>query len=208
MNCSPPGSSACGVLQEEYWSGLPFPSPGDLPNPGIAPGSLHCQQILYHLRTGKLISKQISWAVSSQSRWLPHFILPSSTHSLCLRLPLLSKDSNNGYKRIRHFIEIKQLPGEGWLSLQGLPMSPSGPTSENGHRCPSWQGGLDHPDWQRQIGTALPWVEGRPVSLETHGRTEERASFEVWKKGEWIWGRRNCSEYLISFAIITKICKI
>ena len=23
----------------EYWSGLPFPSPGDLPDPGINPGS-------------------------------------------------------------------------------------------------------------------------------------------------------------------------
>ena len=25
--------------RQEYWSGLPFPSPGDLPNPGIEPGS-------------------------------------------------------------------------------------------------------------------------------------------------------------------------
>ena len=25
--------------RQEYWSGLPFPSPGDLPNPGIKPGS-------------------------------------------------------------------------------------------------------------------------------------------------------------------------
>ena len=25
--------------RQEYWSGLPFPSPGDLPNPGIGPGS-------------------------------------------------------------------------------------------------------------------------------------------------------------------------
>ena len=24
--------------RQEYWSGLPFPSPGDLPNPGIEPG--------------------------------------------------------------------------------------------------------------------------------------------------------------------------
>ena len=24
---------------QEYWSGLPFPSPGDLPNPRIEPGS-------------------------------------------------------------------------------------------------------------------------------------------------------------------------
>ena len=25
--------------RQEYWSGLPFPSPGDLPNPGTEPGS-------------------------------------------------------------------------------------------------------------------------------------------------------------------------
>ena len=25
--------------RQEYWSGLPFPSPGDLPNLGIKPGS-------------------------------------------------------------------------------------------------------------------------------------------------------------------------
>ena len=27
-----------GFFRQEYWSGLPFPSPGDLPNPGIEPG--------------------------------------------------------------------------------------------------------------------------------------------------------------------------
>ena len=26
-------------FRQEYWSGLPFPSPGDLPDPGIEPGS-------------------------------------------------------------------------------------------------------------------------------------------------------------------------
>ena len=39
MDCSPPGSSLHGILQAEYWSGLPFPSPGDPPNPGIKPRS-------------------------------------------------------------------------------------------------------------------------------------------------------------------------
>ena len=29
--------------REEYWSGLPFPSPGDLPDPGIEPRSLAFQ---------------------------------------------------------------------------------------------------------------------------------------------------------------------
>ena len=28
-----------GFFRQEYWSGLPFPSPGDLPNPGIEPWS-------------------------------------------------------------------------------------------------------------------------------------------------------------------------
>ena len=28
MNCSPPGSSVHGFSRQEYWSGLPFPSPG------------------------------------------------------------------------------------------------------------------------------------------------------------------------------------
>ena len=28
-----------GFSRQECWGGLPFPSPGDLPNPGIEPGS-------------------------------------------------------------------------------------------------------------------------------------------------------------------------
>ena len=28
-----------GYSRQEYWSRFPFPSPGDLPNPGIEPGS-------------------------------------------------------------------------------------------------------------------------------------------------------------------------
>ena len=34
-----PGSSVLGFSRQEYWSVLPFPSPGDLPNPGIDPRS-------------------------------------------------------------------------------------------------------------------------------------------------------------------------
>ena len=28
-----------GFSGQEYWSGLPFPSPGDIPDPGVEPGS-------------------------------------------------------------------------------------------------------------------------------------------------------------------------
>ena len=41
MDCSPPDSSVHGILQVEYWSGLPCPPPGDLLDPGIEPVSLY-----------------------------------------------------------------------------------------------------------------------------------------------------------------------
>ena len=38
-----------GLSKQEYWSGLPFPSPGDRPNSGIEPGSptLHADPLPY-----------------------------------------------------------------------------------------------------------------------------------------------------------------
>ena len=34
-----PSSASVGFSRQEYWSELPFPSPGGLHNPGIEPGS-------------------------------------------------------------------------------------------------------------------------------------------------------------------------
>ena len=47
MDYSLPGSSVHGILQQEYWSGLPFPSPGNLSDLGIEPGSsaLHADSL-------------------------------------------------------------------------------------------------------------------------------------------------------------------
>ena len=39
MDYSLPGSSVRGIPRQEYWSGLPCPPPGDLPNLGIESGS-------------------------------------------------------------------------------------------------------------------------------------------------------------------------
>ena len=50
VDCSLPGSSVMGFSRQEYWSGLPFPSPEDLPNPGIEQGLLW----LLYRQTGSL----------------------------------------------------------------------------------------------------------------------------------------------------------
>ena len=41
VDCKAPLST--GFSRQEYWSGWPFPSPGNLPNPGIEPGSPELQ---------------------------------------------------------------------------------------------------------------------------------------------------------------------
>ena len=38
MDCSPPGSSVCGLLQARTLQWVAFPTPRDLPYPGIEPG--------------------------------------------------------------------------------------------------------------------------------------------------------------------------
>ena len=45
-----------GFSRQDYWSGLPFPSPGDLPTQGSNLGLLRCRQTLYCLgHQGSLI---------------------------------------------------------------------------------------------------------------------------------------------------------
>ena len=50
--CHPMDYTVYRILQArilEYWSGLPFLSPGDLPNPGIQPWSPTLSAVLYQL---------------------------------------------------------------------------------------------------------------------------------------------------------------
>ena len=49
-----------GFPRQEYWSGLPFPSPGDFPDPGIEPG-------LYRL-SHQGIPRILEWVAISSSR--------------------------------------------------------------------------------------------------------------------------------------------
>ena len=95
-----------GFSRQEYWSGLPCPPPGDLPDPGIEPASLYVscfgRQVLYHERhlgstsSSHMALKSIHTVgdshsytsnldppLSSRLRYLmasPHHLWISSTH--------------------------------------------------------------------------------------------------------------------------------
>ena len=54
--------------RQEYWSGLPFPSPGDLPNPEIDPGSPALQaDALLSEPPGKTFTEYILYQSESRS---------------------------------------------------------------------------------------------------------------------------------------------
>ena len=56
------GLLSMGFSSEEYWSGLPHPPPGDLPNPGIEPASPASPAL-----AGRFFTTNTSWEVPPNS---------------------------------------------------------------------------------------------------------------------------------------------
>ena len=93
-----------GFSRQWYWSGSPFPSPGDLPNPGLP----RCRQILYHLSRQRRPSESESNSVIPtllrpmdytvhgvlQARILEWLAIPFSRGFSQPRSPALQTDSS------------------------------------------------------------------------------------------------------------------
>ena len=59
-----------GFSRQEYWSGLPFPSPGDLPDPGIEPPSLISSAL-----AGSFFTTGATWEALHERHWFVIFSL-------------------------------------------------------------------------------------------------------------------------------------
>ena len=60
--------------RQGYCSALPFPSPGDLPNPGIEPGLLYCRQIFTNWATREATDSSRVLLIIDGFSWLKQFI--------------------------------------------------------------------------------------------------------------------------------------
>ena len=56
-----------GFSRQEYWSGLPFTSPGDLPDPGSNPYLLYCRWLLMTVIIGLGFQRNQGFVVQSLS---------------------------------------------------------------------------------------------------------------------------------------------
>ena len=69
MDCSPPGSPVCGFSRQEYSSGLPFPSPGDLPNPGMEPVSWIARRFFTISATREALAEEFYFTEMILNHW-------------------------------------------------------------------------------------------------------------------------------------------
>ena len=66
-----------GFSKQKYWSGLPFPPPGDLPDPGIEPMSLESPALASEFFTTVPLDLNVVWSLQQlqvpvnivQMRW-------------------------------------------------------------------------------------------------------------------------------------------
>ena len=84
MDCSPPGSSSMWFSRQKYWSELPFPFPGDLPDPGIEPES---PALAGGFFTAEPSGKPLLYVVVQFSQ---HYLLKRLSFLHCIFLPALS----------------------------------------------------------------------------------------------------------------------
>ena len=59
-----------GFSRQEYRSGLPFPSPGDLPNPGIEPGSPTLEADALTSELASLVAQRLKRLLAVQETWV------------------------------------------------------------------------------------------------------------------------------------------
>ena len=116
-----------GYSRQEYWSGLPFPSPGYLLNPVIEPGSPHCRHSLlsyvhiimhkhHHHPSPDLILW--NWNAIPFKQWHSHFPSPRPCNyhpTFCLyEISLLKVSHLNGIIQYFFFVtglyQVAQCP--------------------------------------------------------------------------------------------------
>ena len=144
--------------RQEYWSGLLYSPPGDLPNPGMEPSLLYCRQTLYHLShqasprvaTAYLSVDQLS--APSHSFFMP-MILQTSVRHQCYEFSWLPRD----LWASQVALVVKNPPASaGDLRIEGstpgLGRSPGG-----GNGNPFQYPCLKNPCGQRSLVGYSPW---------------------------------------------------
>ena len=90
-----------GFSRQEYWSGLPFPSPGDLPNPGIEPGSPALQT---EALPSEPLGKRTMYKLNLSKNQSPNFLISPLLDSSFSGTPYPYKQQHQSTSEIKLFL--------------------------------------------------------------------------------------------------------
>ena len=107
-----------GFPRQEYWSGMPFPSPGDLPNPGIKPTS----------------PALASGFFTTSATWEAPFT-QNVSEELLVKIPLTIRSVKHTFARLLHRINLREIV---ILKLQPLAIQKSYEISRTKYRQLLW----------------------------------------------------------------------
>ena len=131
-----------GFSRQQYWSGLPFPSPEDLPDPGIKPASLKSPALASRFFTTSATCSHTQWLTAPWERemsTISHLILESKKVHL-----------------IPGFLRMISLTPEGY-SKSHLIQSINGFFKLNWTNCDNiWQSGGEKAFWFSHIIILYP----------------------------------------------------
>ena len=121
-------SLSMGFSRQEYWSGVPLPSPGDLPDPGIEPRSpaLQADALPSEIVTVNTIHQLI--ALSRKLMWLSLCCCCCSVSKSCLTLCERMNCSTPGFPVLHHLPEFAQTHVH-WVGDAIQPSHPLSPPS-------------------------------------------------------------------------------
>ena len=126
MDHNPPGSSVHGIFRQEYWSGLPHPPPGHLPNQGIKPTSPMSPAL-----AGSFFTTSATWEDWPYERCFPYFPWFLFVNYLSILLARLYRET------LVHFsfpAFARWLKHSWWEHTRSLPGGVGGPRGRWRHR--------------------------------------------------------------------------
>ena len=170
MDCGPPGSSVQGLSRQEYWSGLSFPSSGDLPDPRIKPKSLvSCigRLLLSHQGSPDLQQTKENASVHTHTHTVSSTFLPvMACHTLL--------------NTVLHAVErdLAVYPSCLWDAACPAPRGMGGPCCELSTTC-------DH-RWDEGRGAGWGWQDESSRHRGAHGALADQGAGS--REASHLWG--------------------